>query len=153
MERLHFEILIDAQPETVYNAITASDHFEQWTSVFSPTSRYEGNWEKGSKIKFLSTNKDGSISGMVSRIKENIPNEHISIEHLGFIQNGKEITEGEEAQAFKGALENYTLIKKGDLTELQIDSDSFSDYKEYFLKTWPKALQELKSICESKNGN
>lgn len=55
--------------------------YEQWTAVFNPTSTYDGSWEKGSKIKFVGTNENGTKSGMVAKIAANIPNEYVSIEH------------------------------------------------------------------------
>jgi len=63
----------------------------EWIILFNPTSRFEGSWEKGSKILFLGSDEQGNEGGMVSRIKENIPNRFISIEHHGVIADGKEV--------------------------------------------------------------
>jgi len=115
---------------------------------FSPTSYYKGTWEKGTTMHFLAEDENGNISGMISRIKENITNKFISIEHYGWIQNGEEITEGEEVEGMKGALENCTITLKGIQTELKVDTDTFLEMKDFFLNTWPKALEKLKSICE-----
>jgi hypothetical protein len=86
---------------------------------------------------------------MVSRIKQNIPNRYISIEHLGFVKDGKEITSGPELEKWAGMLENYMFTDLGGKTLVSVDMDSNDEFKEYLLKTWPKALKKLKSICES----
>ena len=39
--------------------------------TFDESSRYEGSWEKGSKIKFVGTNAKGEQEGMVGEILEN----------------------------------------------------------------------------------
>jgi hypothetical protein len=85
---------------------------------------------------------------MVSRIKENIRNRYISIEHVGIIKNGEEITSGSEVENWSGVLENYLLTNMDGKTLLSVEFDSNDEFKSYFIETWPKALKKLKSICE-----
>lgn len=148
MESLHFEITINAKAEKVYSTLIDQKHYTEWTSVFNPTSHYIGSWEKGSKILFLGTDQDGNMGGMASRIKENIPNKFVSIEHLGIIKNGEEITAGDDVESWAGALENYSFMQKNDTTIFAVDADSNQEFKAYFYETWPKALNKLKEICE-----
>lgn len=148
MESLHFEVSINANAEKVYGTLVDQKHYTEWTSVFNPTSNYKGSWEKGSKILFFGTDTDGNMGGMVSRIKENIPNKFVSIEHLGIIKDGKEITTGEEVESWAGAMENYTFTQKNGTTLFSVDVDSNQEFKAYFSETWPKALNKLKEICE-----
>jgi hypothetical protein len=122
--------------------------YSSWTSEFNPTSRFKGSWEKGSKILFLGEAQDGSLGGMVSIIKENIRNRFISIEHMGVVENGREILCGPDVDRWAGALENYTFTEKDGKTLLSIDADSDDKYRSYFITTWPRALRKLKSICE-----
>jgi hypothetical protein len=98
---------------------------------------------------FLAPDKAGGMSEMVSRIKEHLPFEHISIEHLGIVKDGKEDTLGEEVKAWAGAHENYTFKKTGDTTEVLVKMDTVEEYREIFLDTWPRALQKLKSLAET----
>jgi uncharacterized protein YndB with AHSA1/START domain len=146
---LHFEIKINAGAEKVYTTMLEKEHYDEWTAEFNPTSHYEGSWEKGAKIIFIGTDQDGKSGGMVSRIKENIPNKFVSIEHLGLLQDGKEITSGDEVEGWAGALENYRFNESNGVTTLIVDVDSNKEFKAYFEETWPKALKKLKSICES----
>jgi uncharacterized protein YndB with AHSA1/START domain len=148
-EKMHFEIAINAPVQKVWDTMLAKDTYKEWTSVFEPTSYYEGSWNKGSRIKFLGS--DGS--GMISEIAENIPYKFISIKHLGEIKNGIEDTTSEQVMKWIPAYENYTFIDKGTETQLMIDMEMPSTteakaMKEMFEGMWPGALLKLKEICE-----
>lgn len=147
-DKLHHEIYIDASPEKVYTTMLEEKPYREWTSVFNPGSHFKGSWEKDAKIIFIGTDEEGNEGGMISRIKENIPNQFISIEHLGMVGNGEEITSGPEVEPWAGALENYTFESKNGGTLLKIDVDTNKEYQSYFDETWPKALKILKTICE-----
>ena len=147
---MHFETKIDARVEDVYKTIIDKKNYSKWTAVFNPTSHWEGSWEKGSKILFVGTDSDGTEGGMVSRIRENIPGRFISIEHIGVVQDGKEIMSGYKVDLWAGALENYTFTEENGKTVLKIDVDVAHEWKPYFEEMWPKALNIIKSICEEK---
>ncbi|NJK87889.1 MAG: hypothetical protein HC906_19915 [Bacteroidales bacterium] len=53
LELLHYEIEIDAPADKVYNIMLGKDSYSEWTSIFNPSSSFEGSWEKGSKMLFL----------------------------------------------------------------------------------------------------
>ena len=148
LETLHFEININASAEKVFDFMFDDEKWKIWTYEFNPSSYFIGNWEKGSKMLFLGDDQNGGIGGMVSKIKENIPNKFLSIEHMGIVQNGEEIMSGEEVAIWSGALENYTFTEKDGVTILSVDMDSNQQFKEYFIKMWPKALNKIKLICE-----
>jgi uncharacterized protein YndB with AHSA1/START domain len=145
---LHFDITIKSDSRKVFKTMLDEKTYKVWTSVFNPTSRFEGSWEKRSKIVFLGTDNNGEVGGMISRIRENIPGRFLSIEHLGIVNKGKEVLCGPEVDSWKGALENYTFASSGGSTVLSIDIDSNEEFRSYFLETWPTALEKLKSICE-----
>jgi uncharacterized protein YndB with AHSA1/START domain len=147
--KLHFTIEINAPVDKVYQKMLGEKTYAEWTAEFNPTSHFVGSWEKGSKILFIGCDQDGNEGGMVSKIKENIKNEFVSIEHVGIINNGEEITSGPEVEGWAGALENYTYEEKDGKTILSVDMDSNEEYKSYFENTYPKALEKLKSMCES----
>ncbi|KAA5537102.1 SRPBCC domain-containing protein [Taibaiella lutea] len=149
MGNLHFEIAIQAPVEKVYNTMLADESYRKWTNPFFPGSYYKGSWDKGAKILFLAPGEQGE-GGMVSRIKENIPEQFVSIEHLGMLKDGKEITSGPEVDSWAGALENYTFESVDGGTLLKIDMHGGEDpnMTQYFNDTWPKALEILKKLCE-----
>ncbi|MET0462255.1 MAG: SRPBCC domain-containing protein [Chitinophagaceae bacterium] len=148
MEKLHFETDINAPAVAVFNAIIDKQKFEEWASVFNPTSTFEGGWEKGDKILFIGVNKEGKKEGMVSKIKENIPYKQISIQHLGFLDGDKEITEGPEIEKWANAMEEYFLEETNGKTKFKVAIDITEDFKDYMSGTWPKALEKLKEIAE-----
>jgi len=145
---LHFEISINAKAEKVFSTMIDEQHYREWTAEFNPTSHFTGSWEKGAKIVFIGTDHDGNVGGMLGRIKEHIPNRFLSIEYLGIIQNGEEITSGDEIEGWAGSTENYTFTENNGVTLLAVDLDSNQEFMSYFTATWPKALNILKAICE-----
>lgn len=144
MEREQFKTLIDAPREIVWDILWNEATYGEWTSVFSEGSRAETDWKKGSKVLFLSASNEG----MVSQIEENLPNEFLSIKHLGFVKDGVEDTTSEKVMQWSGAMENYTLRTTDGKTELVVDMDLTEEYKDYFMKTWPLALEKVKQLAE-----
>lgn len=148
IERLEFSIRIAAPAAKVYSSMIGEEGYADWTSVFNPTSRFEGSWEKGSKMLFVGTDENGEIGGMVSHIKDLRPNKLVAIQHLGIIEKGEEITSGPKVEGWAGGMEIYSFQPDGDGTALRVQLDSVQDFKSYFLETYPKALERLKAICE-----
>lgn len=151
MKRTQYKIDIKAPAATVYKTMLGLEDkstYEAWTAEFNPTSTYEGNWQKGSKILFIGTGEDGEKGGMVSEIAENIPNQFVSIRHLGIVKGDTEITSGEEVEAWAGGLENYSFEENNGMTTLTVDIDMVEDYIDYFDMAYPKALNKLKQTIE-----
>src|SRR5690606_32733126 len=135
----------------VYDTMLGSNSkstYEQWTSLFNPTSSYEGSWNKGSKILFIGVDEQGEKGGMVSRIAENIPNRFVSIQHYGLLTAGKEITEGPEVEKWANGLENYSYEENNGITTVTVDLDSNEDFVDYMNEKYPQALLKLKELCE-----
>ena len=147
--KIHFETTIDAPAATVYQTMLDDKTYRQWTEPFCPDSFFEGSWEKGSKILFVGLDKDGKRGGMVSHIKENIPNQFVSVEHRGVLDGDTEITSGPAVDSWAGALENYTFTEKEGATLVSVDMDANDEFEAYFSETWPKALARLKELCEA----
>ncbi|MCU0352025.1 MAG: SRPBCC domain-containing protein [Flavobacterium sp.] len=151
MQKLQFTIEIQATAQKVYETMLGlkdKSTYEHWTSAFNPTSTYEGSWDNGSKIYFIGVDENGKKGGMVSKIVENIPAKIVSILHYGFLDGDKEVTTGEQVEKWSGGHENYTFQESNEITTLTVDIDTIEDYLDYFNKTYPKALEKLKEICE-----
>lgn len=147
MEKLHFSVNIDASKEKVWDTLWAKGKYEAWTKVFSEGSTVETDWKEGSKVLFT----DGKGSGMVSKISANKPNEYMSFTHLGELKDGVEDTTSEKVKQWQGCIESYTLTEKNGGTKLDVDIDITPDFKDYFEKTWPQAMETIKTLAESKN--
>ena len=151
MKKLQFKVSINAPVAKVYDfmlGINSKSTYEQWTSSFSPKSTYEGNWDKGNKIRFIGENEKGEKEGMVSRIAENIPNRFVSIQHYGLVKADKEITEGPEVEKWSNGFENYTFEENNGTTTVTVGLDTIEDFSGYMNETYPKALDKLKEISE-----
>jgi uncharacterized protein YndB with AHSA1/START domain len=146
--QLHFEITINARVEQVYHTMLDEKTYSEWTSEFNPTSHFIGTWEKGGRMLFLGIDKDGKTGGMIARVRENIPNRFVSVEYAGLIQDGMEIMDGPEVDSWAGGLENYSFVEVNRKTIVSVDTDANHEFRTYFLETWPKALNRLKTICE-----
>jgi Activator of Hsp90 ATPase homolog 1-like protein len=151
MEKMNFNVVINASPEKVWKVLWTDDTYRKWTSAFAAGSYAVTDWKQGSKVLFL----DGSGHGMVSKIAENRPNEYMTIEHLGEVKDGIEDTSSDRIKQWAGSHENYTLKKinlpagqAGVKTELSIDMDITDEFKEMFSKIWPVALANVKKLSE-----
>ncbi len=151
MKKIQFNVNINASSNKVYNAmlgISNKSTYEEWTTMFNPTSTYEGSWDKGSKILFTGVDEKGEKGGMVSKIAENIPNRFVSIQHYGLLKADKEIIEGPEVEKWANGFENYSFEETKGTTTVTVDLDTTEDFLGYMNETYPKALDKLKELCE-----
>ncbi len=146
MKKLHIRIAIKAPREKVWDTMIRPETFKAWTKPFAEGSYYEGSWDTGSKIRFLTPGGEG----MTSEIAENRKYEFISIRHLGIVKNGIDDFTSPEVRAWAPAYENYTFTHKRGVTTVDIEMDAAPEFEEMFKDVWPKALGMLKSICEGK---
>lgn len=144
---IRFEIEINSEPGDVFKTMIDPESYSKWIAAFDPNSKFEGSWEKGTEIRFVGTNEDGTKGGMISRIRDNKPGEYICIEHLEVI--GKSAVA--QTADWNGCLEEYIFKSKHHKTLLIIKSETTEQFKPYFEETWPKALDKLKSICENQS--
>ena len=145
VKRIQFTATINAPAAVVWRHITSPQSYKHWASAFTEGCYFQGSWEPGSKIRFLSPTGDG----MIAEIAENRENEFISIRHLGFISNGVEDTTSEAIRSWAPAYENYTLLSMPEGTKMVVDLDVTSDFEDDMNQAWPKALGLLKALSES----
>src|SRR5687767_1195884 len=94
---LHFPIQIDAPPDKVWSVMLGRSTYDQWTAPFCEGSHYEGGWNQGDTIRFLTP----SGEGMVAEIAESRRPDFVSIRHLGEIhKDGTEDTQSEKVRAW-----------------------------------------------------
>jgi uncharacterized protein YndB with AHSA1/START domain len=148
METLQFKTTIKADVEKVYHTMLGEETFKQWTGIFHPTSRYEGNWDKGSKIKFIGEGKDGKQEGMVGIVRENKPSEFVSVEYIALVDGDKEVSTGPGVAEWLNTFENYTFENHNGETTVTVDIDMNDEMIAYFNEKYPQALNKLKEICE-----
>lgn len=148
MQKIHFSINIHAPKEKVWNTMLDDSTYREWTTAFQAGSFYEGSWDEGSEIRFLGPDENGKLRGMFSKIKENRLHDFISIEHVGFINDGVIDITSEEVKKWTPSHENYTFTETDSVTVVSVDIDVNDEYKEMFEVMWPKALELLKTLAE-----
>lgn len=151
MKTLTFQVQINAPVIQVYEhmlGLKDKATYERWTALFDPNSTYEGNWEKGSRIYFVSKDQEGLNQGMVAIVSENIPNEFVSLNHIGHIEGGQEILTAVVDPSIGEMLESYSFAEKDSVTTIDVRVDCEDKYEDYFMKSWVLALQKLKQDCE-----
>lgn len=147
MEKHQFSATIDAPKERVWEILWGKDTYPAWTAAFSEGSMAQtDNWKKGSKVLFT----DGKGSGMVAIIEDNRANEFMSFKHIGMVNDGVEDTESDKVKEWAGAHENYMLKDDNGKTSLTVEMDISKEWLEYFTKTWPVALENVRRLAESK---
>jgi hypothetical protein len=144
-KRIQFTVDIAAPVPVVFRVTLDPDTYRDWTTSFAKGSYFVGTGQKGQKIKFMAPSGDG----MLSEIAEHRINEFTSIRHLGFIIKGVEDTESESIRAWAPAYENYTFIATSEGTRLVVDQDVTQEFEQYITQAWPKALHQLKAMCEA----
>ncbi|MCO6473503.1 MAG: SRPBCC domain-containing protein [Melioribacteraceae bacterium] len=151
MNKLNFSIVINAPKEEVWDSMLGEETYRIWTEPFAKGSHFVGEWSEGSKIYFLGPDPEGNMSGMLSRIKEIREYEYVSIEHIGFVNNGIEDTSSDAVKDWAGAMENYSFKENDGNTEVVVEliGNIRDEYSEMFKDMWPKALNKLKEIAEN----
>lgn len=151
MERQIFSILISAPKDLVWHTMLDDQTYREWTKAFTPGSYYQGDWQEGSKMLFLGPDPDtGEEGGMVSRVKAVRPYDYVSIENLGIVTNGVEDTTSDEARKWTPSLETYSFRETPEGTEVSVEVATADEYKAMFEEMWPKALESLKRLAESR---
>jgi uncharacterized protein YndB with AHSA1/START domain len=145
-KRLHFSTVIAAPRDIVWDTMLGPETYRQWTAEFAAGSYFEGSWDQGERIRFLTP--EGS--GMLAEIAENRPHEFVSIRHLGFIKEGVEDTDSPEVRAWAPSYENYAFSEADGSTRVDVEVDSMPEWDEFMSETWPKALAKLKAIAEAR---
>ncbi len=124
--------------------IVGPESYTRWTSAFGAGLYFEGSWQKGQRIRFLTP----SGHGVISEIAENQPDKFLSLRHVGYIVNGVEDTGSEAIRAWAPAFENFTFSATAQGTLLTVEQDMTDEF-ESMAEAWPKALRKLKALCES----
>jgi uncharacterized protein YndB with AHSA1/START domain len=141
MKKQQFKTTIHAARNLVWHALWNGKNYNTWTSAFAEGSSAVTDWNEGSEILFL----DGKGNGMYSVIDKKEEPGFMAFRHLGEVKGNEKLP----PQTWAGAMETYTLTETGNGTELVVEMDVEESWLEYFMKTWPAALEKLKTLAES----
>lgn len=145
MKNLEYKIHINAPKQKVWETMVQPETYKEWTNASWPGSYYEGKWEQGEKIKFIS--KDGS--GTLALIEALNPYDYISAKHIAILlKGGKEDYDSDAAKGWVNTLESYTFNENNGATDLTVDIVTNPQWQKMFDDGFPNALKKLKEICE-----
>ena len=144
MKQQTFTIEIKAPKEKVWNAMWTDENYRKWTAAFCEGSYAKSSWKQGERVHFLTPNGDG----MYSELTMLVPNEKMHFTHIGNLKNFEEQPLDEEAKAWTGAKENYTLTEQNGSTIVTVEMDIAEQYWDYFNETFGKGLATIKEIAE-----
>jgi uncharacterized protein YndB with AHSA1/START domain len=145
IEKLTFEIEINATCETIWSKLWENDNYSIWTAPFCEGSYFTGDLVQGNRVHFLSP----SGEGMYSDVAFLIENKLMMFKHVGMVKNLKELPLDEKTETWTGSYENYHLSRISSGTSLRVEVDTVSDFKSYMEEKFPLALKLLKEICEN----
>ncbi len=142
MKELLFSIVIHASKEHVWKTLWQSETFTQWASVIDPETYMKGDLVAGQEVQFLSGENGYGVTSLVEKV---IPGEFLLLRHREDTQ--KAGTQNREDQ-WTGGEERYELVEKDGSTTLTVRFGVPPELEEYFLTTYPKALETLRSLVE-----
>jgi hypothetical protein len=145
MKKLNFSIEISRPPDEVWKILWDESTYGHWTSAFAEGSYAVSDWKQGSDIKFLSLGGDG----LYSKIETLVPNRQMVFRHISMVKDGKNMAPDVAAEAWSGAREAYTLTSVGAGTILSVELDSTDADADYFQKTFPLALDNVRKLAET----
>lgn len=62
LRRLQWSVDIAAPASKVYQVLVGPESYKQWTSAFGEGLHFEGSWQKGERIRFLTLQGHGVTS-------------------------------------------------------------------------------------------
>ncbi|HEA30992.1 MAG TPA: SRPBCC domain-containing protein [Leeuwenhoekiella sp.] len=140
MKRKTFNLEINASRERVWDVLWNDKTYGQWTAPFCEGTYAESDWNEGSEILFMAPNNNG-MYGIIDKKKEP---ELMAFKHLGEIQKGEKVKKD-----WDSVMEIYELEDEGETTNLKVSMDMEAEYEDFFDKTFPKALENVKKLAEN----
>lgn len=145
MKNLEYKIHINAPKQKVWKTMIQRGTYEQWVAASWPGSSYEGKWNEGEKIKFVSKNGSGTLA-LIEVFK---PYDYISAKHIAaLLEGGREDYDSDIAKGWIGTMESYTFNERNGETDLTVEIKTNPAWQKMFDDGWPNALKKLKEICE-----
>jgi hypothetical protein len=146
MKKLEFKIDIAASRQKVWDIMLSPETYKEWVKVAWPGSYYEGSWQQGENLRFISPGQGGTLA----TITECKPYEFILAKHIAVISStGIEDRDSDAAKDWIGTTESYTFTESNGITELKTVMNTNPQWEKMFVGDWPKVLARLKEICES----
>lgn len=146
LTKISFSTTIKATKQKVWNILWDDESYKAWTAAFAEGSCAVTDWKEGSKILFL----DAKGDGMYCTIAKKIQDEFMSFKYDGELKNHVELPVNEKNSDWVNGFENYTLKETNGITTLTVEMTVTDGMADYFNKTFPVALENVKKLAEAK---
>ena len=144
-KELEFKAEISAPKKKVWDTMLSLDTYKEWTNVAWPGSTFDGQWKKGSDIRFVGPDSSGTLAN----ITDFEPYERVMAKHVAILlKGGAEDRSSADAQRWVGTTESYFFEERNGKTDLTIKMKITPEWENEFKEGWPKALKKLKEISE-----
>lgn len=142
MNKMKFQISINAKKEKVWDMLWQDSTFRQWASIIDPGTYMVGDLKEGNEIQFISAENGYGVTSLVAEINEP---KYLLLKHTSDTQkNGEEDREKE----WTGGEESYSLSESDNCTTLTVEFDVPTEMEQYFNENFPKALAKIKQLSE-----
>jgi hypothetical protein len=145
MIKLNYSIEINAKKEHIWKTMLDKETYQKWAKAFSAGSIFIGEWKQGETLLFF----DPDLGGTKAVLEVFKPYDEIFAKHVSMVDKDRnENNEDEMAKKWIGSTERYKFIGAGNNTKLEIEINTDEVFSEMFNKSWPNALDIIKSLCE-----
>jgi uncharacterized protein YndB with AHSA1/START domain len=142
MEKLSFEIKINATCEKVWNTLWQDRTFREWADIIDQGTYMVGDLKVGNKVEFISAENGYGVTSLVENL---IPNQLLVLKHEADTQNSGKHSRKDE---WTGGTETYELKEENGFTSLIAKFDTPAEMINYFNNKYPKALERVKKLAE-----
>lgn len=135
MKTLEFKTDINAAPEKVWETLWNENSYKEWNSG----NTYSGTWAEGEEMKFL----DAQNNGMYSVVEKNIPQQQMTIKHLGWIMNGELAPQGWEESRI-----SYHVAPAEKGSQLTVKVNALEEFVDFYNGYVPKIFAKITELAE-----
>ncbi|MDQ5972071.1 MAG: hypothetical protein QG553_230 [Patescibacteria group bacterium] len=143
MKELHFTTQIKAAKQKVWDTLWQDATLRDWAGMIDPGTYMVGELKEGNEVQFIS----GNGYGVTSLVEKLVTGEFLQLRHSADTQDkGKQ----ERAKEWTGGAESYTLTEQTGSTTLTVAFDVPPEQEDYFTANYPKAMERIKELAETK---
>lgn len=144
MKQMQFTVEINAPKDKVWDTLWQDKTFREWASIVDPETYMMGELKEGNEVQFLSAENGYGVTSLVKKL---VPGEYLLLLHEADTQDTGARTRQKQ---WTGGEESYALEEKDGITTVTTAFDVPEELEDYFNDAYPKALQRVKVLAETK---
>lgn len=144
MKNMQFSVDINATKKRVWDILWQDKTLRQWAGIIDPGTYMSGDLKEGNEVQFISSENGYGVTSLVEELRVG---EFLLLRHQADTQESGNL---ERESEWTGGEESYSLTDKNGVTTLTVVFDVPLELEKYFRDNYPKALECVKSLAESK---